>query len=86
MCGAGADTIRQIMDSAMTDDMLAILENAGLRQAVMESVMERMDFHLTHYRGTGSLRVGALTFSNVYGILGRTPAADEILTGIRKEY
>ena len=86
MCGAGADTVRQIMDSAMTDDMLAILENAGLRQAVMESVMERMDFHLTHYRGTGSLRVGALTFSNVYGILGRTPAADEILTGIRKEY
>ena len=86
MCGADADTVRQIMDSAMTDDMLAILENAGLRQAVMASVMQRMEFHLTHYRGAGSLRVGAVTFSNVYGILGRTDAADEILTEIRKEY
>ncbi len=86
LCGADAQTVRRIMDSAMTDDMLAILEEAGLRQAVMASVMERMDFHLTHYRGTGAVRTGAVTFSNVYGILGRTPAADEILTEIRKEY
>lgn len=85
MCGAPADVVRRIMDSAMTDDMLAILDEAGLRQTVMASVMERMDFQLTH-RPVGSMRVGAATFSNVHGILGKTASADEILEQIRKEY
>lgn len=85
MCGASAEVVRKIMDSAMTDDMLAILEEAGLRQTVMASVMARMHFHLTH-RPVGTMQVGAATFSNVHGILGRTEAADELLEQIRKEY
>lgn len=85
MCGASADVIRRIMDSAMTDDMIAILEEAGLRQRVMESVMERMNFHLTH-RPISAMRAGAATFSNVYGILGKTASADELLEQIRNEY
>lgn len=85
MCGASAYVVRRIMDSAMTDDMLAILEEAGLRQAVMESVMARMHFHLTH-RPVGTMQVGAATFSNVHGILGKTADADQILEQIRKEY
>ena len=85
MCGASAEVVGKIMDSAMTDDMLAILEEAGLRQTVMDSVMSRMHFHLTH-RPVGTMQVGAATFSNVHGILGRTEAADELLEQIRKEY
>ena len=85
MCGASADVVRRIMDSAMTDDMLAILDEAGLRQTVMASVMERMHFHLTH-RPVGSMQVGAATFSNVHGILGKTADAEELLEKIRKEY
>ncbi len=86
MCGASPETVRRIMDSAMTDDMLSILDGAGLRQAAMESLTARMDFQLTHYRYKGALRIGAVTFSNVYGILGKTPDADGILEQIRKEY
>lgn len=85
MCGASADVVQRIMDSATTDDMLAILEKAGLRQAVMESVMARMHFHLIH-RPVGSMTVGAVTFSNVHGILGKTEAADTLLEKIREEY
>ena len=85
MCGAAADTVRRIMDSAMTDDMLAILEEAGLRGAVMASVMERMEFHLTHQKTIRSMQTGAVTFSNVCGILGKTGSADAILERIRKE-
>ena len=85
MCGASSGAVRRVMDSAMTDDMLAIIEKEGLRSAVMESVMDRMDFHLRH-RPVGSMTVGAVTFSNVYGILGRTEAADWLLEMIRKEY
>jgi len=85
MCGASAEAVRRIMDSAMTDDMLSILEEDGLRGPVMDSVMERMEFHLAHQKTVGTMRTGAVTFSNVYGILGRTPSADEILEEIRKE-
>ena len=85
MCGASAEVVRRIMDSAMTDDMLAILEEAGLRQTVMDSVMSRMHFHLTH-RPVGNMIVGAATFSNVHGILGKTADADQLLEQIRKEY
>ena len=85
MCGASADTVGRIMNSAMTDDMLAILEEAGLRVPVMAGVMRRMDFHLTHQKTIGSLRTGAVTFSNVYGTLGRTDDADRLLEEIRKE-
>jgi len=85
MCGASADVVRRIMDSAMTDDMLAILEEAGLRQTVMDSIMNRMHFHLNH-RPIGNMTVGAATFSNVHGILGKTADADQLLEQIRKEY
>ena len=85
MCGASAEVVGKIMDSAMTDDMLAILEEAGLRQTVMDSVMSRMHFHLTH-RPVGNMTVGAATFSNVHGILGKTENADTLLEQIRKEY
>lgn len=85
MCGASADVVRKIMDSAMTDDMLAILEEAGLRKTIMDSIMNRMHFHLTH-RPVGNMTVGAATFSNVHGILGKTADADQLLEQIRKEY
>lgn len=85
MCGASAEIVRRIMDSAMTDDMLSILDGAGLRRAVMESVMERVNFHLSH-RPIGAMRAGAITFSNVYGVLGRTEAADSLLGQIKSEY
>ena len=85
MCGASAEVVRRIMDSAMTDDMLAILEEAGLRGAVMASVTERMGFHLAHQKTIGTLSTGAVTFSNVYGILGATSGAEELLEEIRKE-
>ena len=85
MCGASSEIVRKIMDSAMTDDMLAILDEVGLRQKVMASVMERMHFHLTQ-RPVGDMTVGAATFSNIHGILGKTADAEKILEQIRKEY
>lgn len=85
ICGASAEVVGQIMDSTMTDDILAILDEAGLREVVMESVMKRMHFHLTH-RPVGSISVGAATFSNVHGILGKTEMADTLLEKIREEY
>ena len=84
LCGADQQTVAGIMDAAMTDDMLRQLEQAGLREAVMKSVMGKIHIHLTH-RPVRTMRVGAITFSNVYGVLGKTEDADQILRLIKEE-
>lgn len=84
LCGADAETIAGIMDSAMTDDMLRLLDEAGLRRRVMESVMQKIHFHLTNR--AGQMFVGAVTFSNVYGVLGKTENADALLNMIKEDY
>lgn len=35
--------------------------------------------------GKGEIQVGAVTFSNVYGILGKTEKAEELIERFRKE-
>lgn len=84
VCGAGAGTCSRIMDSAMTDDMLGILDVEGLKDAVMESIMRRTGF-LISQRNPGPMRAGVITFSNVFGILGSTAEAEEILKDVREE-
>ena len=83
--GASVQVIEQIMNSAMSDDVLSILDGAGIREQVIVSLMDKIQYHLDHKAG-GSMSVGALMFSNVYGILGRTGSADEILKLIQEEY
>ena len=83
-CGAPGETVQKIMDSAMTDDMLRHLEEANLRDRVMNSIMERIGFQLAN-RLEGNMRAGVITFSNTYGILGKTGDAEEILNIIQKD-
>lgn len=83
-CGADARTVAAILNSAMTDDMLRLLDEVGLREAVMDSVMQKIHDHLNH-RTAGALRAGAIAFSNVYGILGKTADAQDILKNIQKD-
>ena len=85
MCGASADIVKAIMESTMTDDMLSIMDKAGLREAVMKMVMDRIALQLEN-RHLGDMAAGAITFSKVYGILGETGNAHMILEMILKEY
>ena len=85
MCGASDEVVRKIMDSAMTDDMLSILEKAGLRETVMKSITDKIEFHLSN-RHLGQMQAAAVTFSKVTGMLGCTGHSEEILQIVRKEY
>ena len=78
MAQASVDVVRAIMDATTTDDAIAILDAAGLRDAVMASLAQAIDFQLKHRAGS-ALRIEAVFFSRVYGILGKTSAADELL-------
>lgn len=82
LSGAGNETVARIMDSAMTDDMLRLIDADGLKDDVMRSIMKKIEFQLTQ-RHLGTMRAGVITFSNVYGILGMTGDAKEILRDIQ---
>ncbi len=82
LSGAGNETVARIMDSAMTDDMLRLIDADGLKDDVMRSIMKKIEFQLTQ-RHLGTMRAGVIAFSNVYGILGMTGDAKEILRDIQ---
>jgi cobalt-precorrin-5B (C1)-methyltransferase len=82
LSGAGNETVTRIMDSAMTDDMLRLIDADGLKDDVMRSIMRKIEFQLTQ-RHLGTMRAGVIAFSNVYGILGMTGDAKEILRDIQ---
>ena len=85
LCGAPVSVIRRITESVMTDDMLAILDAAGLREQVMESVMRKIERNIEDHR-FGQTRTGVIVFSKEYGVLGMTSEAEKLLDLIRKEY
>ncbi len=78
LCGAGRDTCAALYDAATTDACLDILDAAGLRTPVLESLLQAIQLHLDR-RAADAFRVGAVLFSNQHGPLGLTPTAKELL-------
>ena len=78
LCGAPQPVCRALMDAATTDACLAVLDEAGLRAAVLESLLEAVQLHLDR-RAAGAFAVGAVLFSNQSGPLGQTKTADALL-------
>ena len=78
ICGADRRLCQRLMEAATTDACLDLLESAGLREQVMESLLLAIEKKLKHRSGE-SLAAGALLFSNQYGELGRTKLAEEII-------
>ena len=71
------------LDCVTTDDALEkCSENE--RMLVMQQVMEKIEEYM-NYRTGGKLMTGAVTFSNVYGILGKTNQAEALIYNFRKE-
>ena len=78
LCGADAVTCRALMDAATTDACLDILDAAGLKIAVMASLLQAVQLHLDR-RAAGAFTVGAVLFSNQSGPLGQTTQAKILL-------
>ncbi len=82
--GADAALCRALLDAATADACIALLDGAGLRQPVLESLLAAVQRHLTR-RAAGAYQVGAVTFSNVYGAIGATEQAKEIIETWRQD-
>lgn len=82
LSGADRETVGRIFRCITTTEAVEILKTEGLLPAVMETVMERIEFHLNH-RCQGKVKAEAILFSKEEGILGKTKKADQVLRRIR---
>lgn len=76
--------IPEILTGITTDEMLAILEEEGVRNSVMHRIVRRIEYHMKE-RVKGKIQAELITFSNEWGILGKTKGADRLLEKKRKE-
>ena len=81
LLGAPVSLLSRMMESVTTDDALQYLKEAGRMEAVMERLMERMEFYVNQ-RVQNRLELGVITFSKVYGILGQTGKASDLVRKI----
>ena len=70
--------IREMLDCAACDDALRILGEEGIEKDTMRLLTDRIAAQLRHRAGE-ELEAGVLVFSNVYGILGETENARDLL-------
>ena len=84
VAGADSEGVRRIMDCFSTDDALDVINEEDLIPKVSELLLEKIEYHMNH-RTWGAIRTAAVMFSSVYGPLGRTSLADELLDDVRTE-
>lgn len=84
--GAPSSVVLEILMAATTDEGLRLLQEAGFLERAMEQVSERAGFYLqarakSNFRpeADGKLQTEVMIFSNVYGLLGQTKGAAELL-------
>ena len=76
--GASIEVGQEIYHCLTTDEVTKILKREQIFEPVMDKVTERIDFYMQH-RVHCKIKTAAFMFSNVYGILGKTKAADELI-------
>lgn len=84
LCGATTQTCCALMGAATADACLEILEREHLREPVINSILQAMQTHLQRRVGDGCT-IGAVVFSNQFGLLGITRPAKEILQQWQKK-
>ncbi len=78
IAGASTEVCQRLMEQVTADGCLEVLAQAGLREAGMSSLLSAIERHLMHRAGE-ALKIGAVTFSNLYGTLGMTAAAHALI-------
>lgn len=78
ICGAGQALCAALLQAPTTDACLELLDKAGLRQAVLQRLLDAAAGHLQRRAGE-NCRAGLIFFSNQYGLLGLSDTAKEIL-------
>lgn len=83
VAGAKREDVASIMECITTTEALDILKSAGILETTMRGIMEKIEEHMRHRVGD-RVETAAVMFETSYGILGKTPLADEIAASIQK--
>ena len=82
LAGASGDQVRRLLEASTTDAMDALLRGFGIRDAVWESVSEKIRFHIDQRTG-GKCRTEAVVFTAQGGAVIATPGARELIGEIK---
>lgn len=85
--GGSADLAREVLSTNTTEDALKILKQEGgdgLFDAAMKRITERIGFYL-NARVQGRIETGAVIFSNVFGMLGKTENVPDLVEKLRRQ-
>jgi cobalt-precorrin-5B (C1)-methyltransferase len=83
LAGADKDIVTALMNAVSTDSCIDILDRKGLREPVISSLLIKIQEQLTRRAGNG-VEIGAVMFSNVYGLLGQTDSAAKLIESIKR--
>lgn len=75
--GLSGERARAVLECVTTDDALALLSKEE-REIVIEQIMKSIEKYM-EYRMAEQMPVGAILYSNVYGILGKTSRVDALM-------
>ena len=76
--GAPLLVLQKLLGATVTDEGLRILKEEGYLEKTMDQVTERAAFYLNH-RCQGAIETEIMIFSNVYGLLGQSKGAADML-------
>ncbi|MGN0576259.1 MAG: cobalt-precorrin-5B (C(1))-methyltransferase CbiD [Ruminococcus sp.] len=85
LAGADLSVLRKIPGCVTVDEALELLSDAGYLKKTSEILMKRAQFYLDA-KVNKKLKIGAVMFSNKFGIIGMTETAKELWTVILEEY
>lgn len=75
LCGGTMEQVRAMREAATTEEMLTRLEEMGLREKVMASIMKEVEFQMEH-RIKGKMEFGVIVYSERFGMVGKCGEAD----------
>lgn len=84
LCGGSQEMVRSLMACINTDQALELLIQWGLKEAVMDSLCQKIEEHLER-RSRGEIRCAVMLFSEKYGFLGQTSHGEELLELFRAD-
>ncbi len=82
--GGTLECAREILEAGTTDEALAVIDRYGILKQTMAIVMDKIQFYLDH-RSYEQILLGAVVFSNVYGLLGQTRDALKLMEAIQEQ-
>ena len=82
--GADSETLRSILDCIVTEEAIKHLEKAGIKEKVMNRIMDRAMYYLQK-RAAGRMEIECIMYSNEYGNLAQSKGVEEWLILLAQE-